>query len=142
MEFSLFGGVEARAGTATVALGRRQERCLLGLLLLEAGRPVRTERLVDLLWGGPLPGNPRATVQTYVRRLRERLAPYSVRIVTVGDGYRIDVDPSDVDYHRLRAAALGGGPADTEELSTLLGLYRGPLLADVAPDGLRRRIGP
>src|SRR5262245_37276924 len=146
MEFLLLGGVEARAGSATVALGRRQERCLLGLLLVEAGRPVRTERLVELLWGTDLPGNPRATVQTYVRRLRERLAPYAVAITTVGDGYRIDVDPLDVDYHRLKAAALGGVEGDdvrrADALRGVLALCRGPLLDGVAPEGLRRRLDP
>jgi hypothetical protein len=53
MEFRLLGPFEARHDGRPVEVGgRRQERCLLALLLLEAGRIVPIDRLVDLLWDG------------------------------------------------------------------------------------------
>ncbi|MFJ5828530.1 hypothetical protein [Streptomyces sp. NPDC093089] len=46
MDFTLLGAFEARHEGRCVRLGsRRQERCLLAVLLLEAGRPVATDRL-------------------------------------------------------------------------------------------------
>jgi DNA-binding SARP family transcriptional activator len=57
------------------------------VLLLEAGHPVRTERLIDLLWdGGAPPDSARATVHTYVGRLRRA----GLLIVTQHDGYLIE----------------------------------------------------
>ncbi|MEK8104742.1 helix-turn-helix domain-containing protein [Micromonospora sp. M12] len=58
-----------------VELGRRQERFLLGLLLLEPGRVLRTERLIELLWSDVGVADRRSTLHTYVARLRRRLAP-------------------------------------------------------------------
>ncbi|HEY9475480.1 MAG TPA: hypothetical protein VIS06_16735, partial [Mycobacteriales bacterium] len=70
MQFFLMGSVGARAGSEWVTLGRRQERCLVGLLLLECNRLVPLERLADLLWDGSPPDRARPAIQTYVSRLR------------------------------------------------------------------------
>ena len=145
VQFFLMGSVEARAGSESVVLGRKQERCLIGLLLLDCGRPVSLERLADLLWDGTPPDRARSVIQTYVSRLRARLAPYGVRISGT-HGYRIDVDPRDVDFHQLRTGVdLAAEEADPARRLALLdgplGLCRGPLLGDVAPPGLRLRLG-
>src|SRR5690606_16032467 len=60
VEFGLLGPFEARHDGAVVDVGkRRQERCLLGVLLLQAGRSVAMAKLVDLLWDGDPPGSAR-----------------------------------------------------------------------------------
>lgn len=145
MEFRLLGPFEAGPAGEPVVVGRRrQERLLLAILLLDAGRPVAMERLIDLLWDGDPPANARGTVHTYVGRLRTALAPYGVSIATRGGGYA--VDGAEVDAARFaKLARESAGTTDPAERARLAGaalaLWRGPLLADVAGDSLRRRLG-
>ncbi|GIH07220.1 SARP family transcriptional regulator [Rhizocola hellebori] len=133
-------------GDSRLELGRRKERCLLGLLLLEAGRVVPRERLFELLWDGRPPASARAALHTYVTRLRGGLSAHGVQVVMKGDGYLVEVDRASVDVHRFSAAlARARGIADpldrAAELEEALRLWRGQLLADVAGDGLRERLG-
>ncbi|HEX5493107.1 MAG TPA: helix-turn-helix domain-containing protein, partial [Mycobacteriales bacterium] len=95
----MLGDVYAEQDGIPVLLGRRQERRLLGLLLIEVGRAVPTERLADLLWDGEPPASARSVIQTYVGRLRSVLSPFDVRIRTISGGYRVDVPAEDVDLH-------------------------------------------
>jgi DNA-binding SARP family transcriptional activator/predicted RNA-binding Zn ribbon-like protein len=146
MEFRLLGPFEALDIERPILVGnRRQERCLLGILLLEAGRPVSTQRLMDLLWDGEPPESARGTIHTYVGRLRQSLAPYRVRISTHPDGYAVDADGHRIDAHEFvdltRRAAAAIDPGERLNLyDRALDLWRGPLLADVAGMTLRERL--
>jgi DNA-binding SARP family transcriptional activator/tetratricopeptide (TPR) repeat protein len=146
MDFRLLGPVEAYVAQRPVPLGRRRERCLLGLLLLEAGNVLTMDRLVALLWNDDPPPAVHRSVHAHVARLRAGLSPYGVRIVTAGTGYLADVDPQTVDVHRFtgavaKARALAGPAERAALLDEALALWRGPLLADVAGDDLRERVG-
>ena len=146
MDFYLLGPFDARVEGRRIAMGRRQERRLLGLLLLEPGRVVPLHRLLDLLWDGEPPARARAAVHTYVARLRSRLAPHGVALVTQGEGYVAEVAPERVDAHRFAAlvadARASADPLTRAALFTAaLSLWRGPLLADSASDALRERVG-
>ncbi|GIH15550.1 AfsR/SARP family transcriptional regulator [Rugosimonospora africana] len=151
MQFRLLGRVEAQHDGSDVELGRRRERCLLGILLLEAGTTVSADRLVDLLWDGVPPGGARANLHAHISRLRGRIDPdgqgtMGIRLITRGGGYLVETDPERVDAHRFRALVSRAGslsdPAErSATLSEALALWRGPLLADVASDRLRERIG-
>ena len=147
LTFLLLGPVEATTGDgAPVGLGRRQERCLLGLLLLEPNRVVPVDRLLDLLWDGAAPPTARRTIHTYVARLRALLKCHDVKVLTHGDGYLIEVAEELVDAHRFTAAVAQAQqlpqPAQrATELERALAMWRGPLLADVADDRQRDRIG-
>ncbi len=70
LEFGVLGRIEARRGGQRIDLGRRRERCLLGVLLLQPGSVVPVDRLLDLLWDGDPPASARATLHTHVARLR------------------------------------------------------------------------
>jgi DNA-binding SARP family transcriptional activator len=146
VEFFLLGPVEARVGDRVVSLGRRRERLLLGVLLLQPGRLMSIDRLVDLLWEtDPGPGV-RANLHSNMARLRSVLNPHGVQIATVGGAYRIDVDPAAVDVHRFRGHIERARPLTNHQhraamLRHALGLWRGPLLADAADDRLRERLG-
>src|SRR6266511_4159105 len=143
--------MEAYHNGVPVDLGRRRgERCLLGLLLLEAGRVLPVDRLAALLWDDEPPDHARATLQTHVSRLRARLDPgrqgrYGVRLVSRGDGYLVETDPDRVDVHRFRrlvdAARRLPEPVDRAAgLRRALALWRGAPLADVASERLRDRV--
>lgn len=152
VEFRLLGVLEAWRGATAVALGRRRgERLLLGLLLLEAGRVVAVDRLLDLLWDGHPPDTAHAILHTHLARLRAVVDPdrdggSGIRLVRLGDGYLAEIDPERVDAHRFRSLVLRGRErADPVErsatLAQALALWRGPLLAGSASDRLRDRIG-
>ncbi|MFD7442239.1 BTAD domain-containing putative transcriptional regulator [Streptomyces sp. NPDC059909] len=147
MEFKLLGPFEARHEGQRILVGsRRQERCLLSILLLDAGSVVTTARIVDLLWNGAAPPSARGTVHTYVGRLRARLKPHGLHIETRHDGYSVDPDGHVTDAQEFRslvqrAAAVGDPGERLRCYDQALALWRGPLLADVADDGLRERLG-
>jgi len=148
MEFRLLGPFEARHGGTAVQVGtRRQERLLLGLLLLEVDRVYTVERLADLMWNGAPPASARGAIQTYVGRLRRTLAPHGIEIQTAGDGYRIRPGAFAVDTEvfagLVRVAAATGDPGERVRCyDEALALWRGPLLEDVADDQVRRRLDP
>ncbi|MFC6023766.1 BTAD domain-containing putative transcriptional regulator [Plantactinospora solaniradicis] len=148
MDFLLLGPFEARFDGQKVPLGRRRERCLLALLLLEANRLVPTDRLIALLWDKEPPATARRTIHAHAARLRSALRPYPTapRVVSKQVGYLVDVPPSSVDTHRFRAlverASNIGDAGDRAALyRDALNLWRGPLMADVASAALRERVG-
>ena len=51
MDYRLLGTVEVSDAGRAIPLGRGKVRALLALLLLHAGEPVSTDRLVEALWG-------------------------------------------------------------------------------------------
>lgn len=140
------GPFEARFQGRQVDVGnRRQERCLLAILLLEADRQVPTERLIDLLWPVSPPPSARSAVHTYVGRLRRALNPCGVTILTGGNGYRIKKENHRIDvcdFRRLAEdAAKSGDPAERVRLlDEALALWRGPMLAGLADERLRHRL--
>ena len=121
------------AGPA-VAAGGARPRALLARLLLDAGRVVPLPRLIDDLYGDTPPAGAVNAVQSTVSRLRRE-----VPIAYDGSGYRLDVEPGEVDVHRFarlategRSALRSGDFAAAESrLSEALALWRGEALADV-----------
>jgi DNA-binding SARP family transcriptional activator/tetratricopeptide (TPR) repeat protein len=148
MDFLLLGPFEARFDGQKVPLGRRRERCLLAVLLLEANRLVPTDRLIALLWDKEPPATARRTIHAHAARLRSALRPYPTapRVVSKQVGYLIEVSPSSIDMHRFRALVERAGHiGDAGDRAALyrdaLDLWRGPLMADVASAALRERVG-
>ncbi|GAA4581934.1 BTAD domain-containing putative transcriptional regulator [Planotetraspora phitsanulokensis] len=139
MRFGILGQTEAWLDDERpVSIGGPGLRALLGLLLLGAGRVVTGERLIDGLYGAEPPASATNALQAQVSRLRQQIGDLVVRHPA---GYRLAVDPDDVDalrFERLAAEgrrALGSGDhhAAAALLREALGLWRGPALADV-PD--------
>jgi DNA-binding SARP family transcriptional activator len=150
MEFFLIGPVIATCDGRRIELGRRRERFLLALLLLDAGKPLPVDRLIELLWDGDSPRDPRSTLQVHVSRLRQLLAAADagrsgIAIVSSAAGYTIHADPDSVDVHRfteqIAGARLIAEPAERAEvLRGALALWRGDPLGDVAPLSVRTRL--
>ncbi|WDZ84652.1 AfsR/SARP family transcriptional regulator [Micromonospora cathayae] len=140
MFFGILGPVEARTADGTaLPLGGRQLRALLALLLLDAGRMVGTDRLIDGLHGGRPPAGAANALQSQVSRLRRALRPVGVPVLADPAGYRLAVDPETVDVHRAarlrrdggRASAAGRPDRAVDLLGAALALWRGDPLADV-----------
>jgi predicted ATPase len=97
-------------------------RALLAALAAEGGRPVRAERLIDLVWGDEAPANATKTLQVLVSRTRTACGADA--IAREATGYRLGVDPADVDSVRLAALVRDGAAAldgDAEGAATLAG---------------------
>jgi len=148
MEFRLLGRFEAEHDGRVLPIGRRGERRLLALLLLEPNATVAVGRLVELLWGDHPSGTAHSTLHTYVSRLRKNLSVSAgdIRLMRSGAGYMAEIDPQIIDVHRFRALVVRARDLhDTHErsaqLRAALALWRGPLLADLIPDDLRQRLG-
>ncbi|MEV0149297.1 MULTISPECIES: BTAD domain-containing putative transcriptional regulator [unclassified Nonomuraea] len=139
MQFGILGSLEVRtAAGEAVAVGGPRPRALLALLLLDAGRLVGVERLIDGQYGDDPPAGAANAIQAHVSRLRRNLPAGLVEFH--GAGYRLAVEPEDVDAHRFERLAREGRellaagqhePA-ARVLKEALALWRGPALADVA----------
>lgn len=139
-DFRVLGPVEVVDGGEPVALGGRQQRALLALLLLEPGRTVSTDRLVEELWEGRPPRGADGTLRVYVSRLR---AAVGGELRARSPGYVLDIDPECCDAWRFdrlardgrEALARGAAGLAADRLATALALWRGPAFADVCGGG-------
>jgi DNA-binding SARP family transcriptional activator len=133
LEFRMLGPVELWRDGSPVPLGGTKQRGLLALLLLDAGRVVATDRLIDRLWGERPPPTAAASLQNLVSQLR-KLVGADV-LVTKPPGYAIEVGDDQVDvarFRRLVEEARADGPHErSAKLREALALWRGPPLADL-----------
>ncbi|MBE1874515.1 AfsR/SARP family transcriptional regulator, partial [Myceligenerans pegani] len=142
----LLGPLEVDAGAGPVELAGRP-LALLAILALAPGEPVSVEALADRLWDPEdLPARPRATLQTYVARLRGALGADTVE--TVRAGYRLAPSRVAVDAARFAELATRDVEASVaarrRDLSAALALWRGEPFHDAASGWLateaRRRL--
>jgi DNA-binding SARP family transcriptional activator len=134
LEFRILGPLEVEGDRGPIVLGGQQQRSLLTVLLLEAGRVVPTDRLVDLLWGEAAPRTATTSLQNAISRLRRELG--AELLETRSPGYLLRVDPDQVDAHRFERQLRDARRAEPEErrelLQSALELWRGPALAEFA----------
>jgi predicted ATPase/DNA-binding SARP family transcriptional activator len=142
MRFGILGPTLVRRSDGReLAVGGPRLRTLLALLLLDPGRVVTTERLIDGLYGGNPPPGAANALQSQVSRLRQLLREQDRPGPLVEfhpAGYRLVVDADEVDAHRFqrlaaegrRALAGGDRPRAAALLRGALDLWRGPALAD------------
>jgi ABC-type transport system substrate-binding protein/DNA-binding SARP family transcriptional activator len=128
VELRLLGPLEVHLGDGPVELGPRKQRAVLAMLALEAGRTVSVDRLAEGLWAEAPPASAPKMVQLYVSHLRRILDGGTVRIVTRGRGYELQLpDAESVDVARFERL-LETRPRDA------LALWRGEALADLADE--------
>ncbi|MFG1753435.1 BTAD domain-containing putative transcriptional regulator [Streptosporangium sandarakinum] len=145
MQFGVLGPLEVRSAAGEeIPVGGPRPRALLVMLLLNAGRVVGVTELIDGQYGDDPPAGAANALQAQVSRLRRNLPAGVVEFH--GAGYRLAVDPGDVDVHRFerlaregrRLLAAGHHEAAAGTLREALGLWRGPALADLPPGSFRR----
>jgi DNA-binding SARP family transcriptional activator len=136
MEFRLLGSLEVSDGARVVQVNGSKQRALLALLLLNAGRVVSSDRLLDELWGDEPPSSGATALQVRVSQLRKALGDEGSAIKTRPPGYVIELRPEQLDLHmfeRLVRKAEDAEPADAAaRLREALALWRGEPLADFA----------
>jgi DNA-binding SARP family transcriptional activator len=143
MYVQLLGPFSARFGDEVVTPTASKQRQVLALLALHARQVVTTSMFVEELWDGRPPRSFAVTLQTYVFRLRGRLATAlpagrDIRRIlsTRHSGYLLECQTDIDEIRRLaaagRSAAEAGNPRSASDLlGQALALWRGPALADV-----------
>lgn len=147
MEFRVLGPVEIWVAGQRRDLGSPKEACVLAILLLTPGRPVSAETLVDYVWGTNPPAKVRASLWSYVARLRRTLGvDGEASLVSRSGLYVLETDPDLVDLHRFRrlrnqARALAES-GEREHAAQMLrdaeSLWNGEALAGVPGDWARQ----
>src|SRR3954453_1358458 len=130
MLFRILGPVEVAADGRTLDLGGPKQRALLARLPLQATRGVPRDRLIDALWDDSPPETARKALQVYVSQLRKALG--RERLQTADPGYRLRVEPGELDLDRFR------GLEDEGRLDEALALWRGAPLADLGERSFAR----
>ncbi len=142
MDVRLLGPVEVSSAGVLLRLGGPRQRAVLAALALHSAQTVSAAQLIDDLWGDRPPASAKPTLETYVSRLRQVLGAAGadgVSLVTRPPGYLLQVVPDQLDICQFRDLAARGGDAlargDAADavglLSSALGLWRGPALADI-----------
>jgi DNA-binding SARP family transcriptional activator/tetratricopeptide (TPR) repeat protein len=148
MEFRLLGPVEVVAGGRVLDAGPPRRRAVLAALLVDTGKVVRRETLIDRVWGEDPPPNARETLRTYLTRLRRTLEQAAeiedteaAEVVHSPGGYLLRADADRVDLHRFRRLVAGGGGSGDERVTRLreaLALWRGEPLTGLTGEWAQR----
>ena len=139
----ILGQVSICAGTARANANGSKMWTVATMLASHPNTFVSIDRLVDEVWEHDPPVSAVANIRTYVSGLRRVLGPASGRISGQRTGYRLELDPSELDlsqFERLvgegRTALGNGRPAESAlSLHRALTLFPGPALVGVRTGG-------
>ena len=146
VRYAILGPVELCHGKRRVAVSDSRQVALLALLLLNANRVLPGERLIEALWNDLGPASAIERLQVTLAGLRRTLGLDGRRgedvLRTVEGGYLLTVAPGELDADTFQARveegrrALEAGDAAyaRDVLRASLGLWRGPMLAEVASE--------
>ncbi|MBB4935587.1 DNA-binding SARP family transcriptional activator/tetratricopeptide (TPR) repeat protein [Lipingzhangella halophila] len=138
MEFGVLGPITAWANDEVLPVGGPRQRCVLGVLLVDGGKEVTIERLVDYLWDDDPPRTARSVIQVQISHLRRA---FPELIETTAGGYLARVEPSLVDLHRFRGLVGDAkNVSDSADAAVLweraLGCWRGTPFSGIGSDSL------
>jgi DNA-binding SARP family transcriptional activator len=133
-EFRILGPLEVIGDEGPIPIPGQKQRALLAILLLDAGRVVSTDRLIDALWGEQPPRTAATSLQNFISQLRKALG--ADVLVTQAPGYLLRVAPEQIDAGRFRRLVEGARTGDADEraggLREALAVWRGAALAEFA----------
>jgi predicted ATPase/DNA-binding SARP family transcriptional activator len=137
VQICYLGPLEVRADGQVLDVPGQRLRRLLLRLAVDAGRPVSTAELARAVWDDEQPVDPANSLQSLVSRLRRTLGGPE-HVEQVGPGYRLVVEPDDVDAVQFTRQAADGrrllvaGSYDdaADLLREALALWRGQALVD------------
>jgi DNA-binding SARP family transcriptional activator/Tfp pilus assembly protein PilF len=141
LRFGVLGPLRVWRGETVVDLGPVQQRVVLAVLALQAGRPLGRQQMINAVWGEAPPRNAVNLVQRHVSGLRRSLEPErpghtpSGLLAWTEAGYllampggALDLDVFEIELRRARAARTAGRLEEAAEaLHSALGLWRGPV---------------
>ncbi|HEY2701194.1 MAG TPA: BTAD domain-containing putative transcriptional regulator [Pseudonocardiaceae bacterium] len=148
MLLRLLGPVELVWQDNALDLGGPRQRTVLAMLGLNANRVTSVEALTDAIWQDAPPPTARGQIQVSISALRRQFAtagrPTAIR--TAPPGYQLALGSADVDslvfgelLNRADERSSAGDVSGAEEtLRTALTLWRGPALAGLSSELVRR----
>jgi DNA-binding SARP family transcriptional activator/tetratricopeptide (TPR) repeat protein len=140
LRFEVLGPLRAWRGDSAIDLGPLQQRVVLAVLLVQAGRPIGREQVITAVWGEEPPSRAVNLVQRHVSGLRRVLGvgrpgpQRPARLVWTDAGYQLtlpagalDLELFEAGLSRSRAArTIGDSREAAEALHSALALWRGP----------------
>jgi len=137
IEFQVLGPTEARQAGRLIPLSGRRRRALVTRLLVDAGRVLSSETLIEDVWGDEAPLAVLATLQSHVSQLRKVLGGRLKRSAT---GYVLHLDAASIDAAEFEervaygATQLAAGAFEVaaQSLRHALLMWRGRALQEVA----------
>ncbi len=151
MEFRILGPLEVSVDGRAIEIRGVKQRSLLAVLLINTGRVVSTDRVIDALWGDDVPATAENAVQVYVSALRRAFRAASPGdtggvLLTRRPGYVLNVDGDRIDARRFERRAADGGRAlrggDPRTASTILrealDMWRGEPLEEFTYEAFAR----
>ncbi|GAA4171231.1 BTAD domain-containing putative transcriptional regulator [Phytohabitans flavus] len=136
----MLGPVTVVIGDSRHRIPRAQTRGLLALMLLNLGRRISREGVIEAMWGGAAPSTARSQVHNAITVIRAHLADFGAPEVldSAPSGYELLVEPEQVDAARFDdgvrlardAAARGNNREAVRLLRGALGLWTGEPLSD------------
>jgi DNA-binding SARP family transcriptional activator/tetratricopeptide (TPR) repeat protein len=142
VRFEVLGPVRAWLGDEELDIGPPTQVSLLSLLLVNAGRPVTMDDIVDALWGEAPPRTAVNIVHRAIGSLRRLTDPdlparaTGQLVLPSSGGYRLDVDAGMLDLLRFRElrdrARTAGGAQAYALLTEALAAWKGPVAAGIA----------
>lgn len=149
IQFWILGPLEVTAGDERIRLRSSRQQVILAVLLLEAGKVVGVDRLIEAVWDDSPPPTARKQVQICVSALRRLLRSFGGRdlITTHPAGYLLCISDNRLDcrwFERLRAAsraALRKGQlaAAAASLRAALEMWHGSALDSIASRHVQSR---
>jgi DNA-binding SARP family transcriptional activator len=140
VDYRVLGPLEVHDASGPLPLPAGHPRRVLAVLLLDAGRPVSAEVLIDRLWGTDAPATARAALQVHVSKLRRHLGGGGA-IRTTSAGYVLDVGPDELDacaferaVHEAQQCAASDPTRALELLDVADRLWRGVPYTEVADE--------
>ncbi|PWJ55362.1 Transcriptional regulatory protein, C terminal [Quadrisphaera granulorum] len=141
VEIHVLGSTRATVAGEPADLGGPRQRAVLARLVVEGGRVVSTDRLVDDLWDGEPPPKALGALQVHVSHLRRSLEPGRAPrqpasvLVSAPPGYALRLPRATVDAWRFEDLLNGAGAlVDPRErrarLAQALACWSGPAFAE------------
>ena len=120
LDFRVLGPLAVVADGTPLDVGGLRRQAVLALLLAAGGTTVPESVVIEVLWGDRPSSGARNNLQTHVSRLRAAHADLAPRLVRTGSGYRLHVEPGELDADRVDALAAraraAAGPQDAAPL--------------------------
>jgi predicted ATPase/DNA-binding winged helix-turn-helix (wHTH) protein len=143
LRFAVLGSLTVTE-RSEIVLERRSHRRLLSILLLQGGRSIETDALIDRFWGESPPATARAALQTHLSQLRRRLGDGVIE--TTGKGYRLPLEGHVLDAAQFDAAAVAARDASrdgawesvADATGAALSLWRGDPYQELRDDDYAR----
>ncbi|ARF54305.1 hypothetical protein B1H19_08940 [Streptomyces gilvosporeus] len=143
LRFHILGSLEVTKENQRIAIGGARQRTILALLLLNPGRIVSVDTLVETVWNGRPPATARTQVAICIAALRKRFKDEGCDddvIVTAHPGYLLALENHYVDAVEFEHLMLHAQEAAKEQRTAdaaaryeqALALWRGPALSGVA----------